>query len=106
MKKQKCLLLEICILLGVFTLASTEVVDIKPCGDVDACTVHEARITPCPEALEHKACRVSRRRGVSEMSFDFTPNFAAETLEAGLAWQKSATQDLPLITMDKNACKY
>ncbi|XP_017477782.1 PREDICTED: MD-2-related lipid-recognition protein-like [Rhagoletis zephyria] len=99
-------LLKICVLLGVIVLTAAEVVDIKPCGDVDACTIHEARISPCPEALDHKACRVSRRRKSSEMSYDFSTNFDAPTLEAGLAWHKSETQDLPLITMDRNACKY
>ncbi|XP_054725114.1 MD-2-related lipid-recognition protein-like [Anastrepha obliqua] len=98
-------LLQICILIGAIAFTFAEIVDFKPCGDVDACTIHETRIDPCPQASEHLACHIRRRRPAT-MSFDFTPNFAAETLEAGLAWQKSATQDLPLITMDKEACKY
>ncbi|CAD6993005.1 MD-2-related lipid-recognition protein [Ceratitis capitata] len=96
---------KICILLAAFSLSLAEIVDFKKCGDVDACTIQEVRVDPCPQASEHLACHIRRRRPAT-MSFDFTPNFVAETLEASLSWQKSATQDLPLITMDKEACKY
>ncbi|XP_067627041.1 MD-2-related lipid-recognition protein-like [Eurosta solidaginis] len=93
------------ILLGALTLTLAEVVDFKSCGEADVCTIHEVRINPCPEAVEHLACNIHRRRPAT-MSFDFTPHFGAETLEAGLYWAKSPTLNLPLITMDTKACKF
>ncbi|XP_017079562.1 MD-2-related lipid-recognition protein-like [Drosophila eugracilis] len=85
---------------------SGEVINFQPCEDsVDTCTIQQVRVTPCPEALQNKACNIRRRR-TSEMSFDFTPHFDADTLEASLGWAKSETVELPLITMDREGCKY
>ena len=88
------------------TIAVGEIVDIRNCPeDINNCIVNEARIVPCPEALDHRACNVHRRKK-SSISFDFTPSFDADSLEAALTWVKDDTQELPLITLDKDACKY
>ncbi|KAH8362808.1 hypothetical protein KR084_001177 [Drosophila pseudotakahashii] len=85
---------------------SAEVINFQTCADsVDTCTIQQVRVTPCPEALSNAACHI-RRRHNSQMSFDFTPNFDADTLEASLGWAKSETVELPLLTMDREACKY
>ncbi|XP_017000447.1 MD-2-related lipid-recognition protein-like [Drosophila takahashii] len=86
--------------------ASAEVINFQTCADsVDTCTIQQVRVSPCPEAVNNAACHIRRRRS-SEMSFDFTPNFDADTLEASLGWAKSETVELPLLTMDREACKY
>jgi len=86
--------------------ASAEVVNFEPCPDsVDTCTIQQVRVSPCPEALNNAACNI-RRKHNSEMSFDYTPNFDADTLVASLGWAKSENVELPLLTMDQEACKY
>ncbi|EDW53559.1 MD-2-related lipid-recognition protein [Drosophila sechellia] len=86
--------------------ASAEVVNFEPCADsVDTCTIQQVRVSPCPEALSNAACNI-RRKHNTEMSFDFTPNFDADTLVASLGWAKSENVELPLLTMDSAACKY
>ncbi|XP_016927308.1 ecdysteroid-regulated 16 kDa protein-like [Drosophila suzukii] len=85
---------------------SAEVVNFQTCADsVDVCTIHQVQVSPCPEALNNAACHIHRRRS-NQMSFDFTPHFDADTLEASLGWAKSETVELPLLTMDREACKY
>ncbi|XP_016950838.1 MD-2-related lipid-recognition protein [Drosophila biarmipes] len=85
---------------------SAEVINFQTCPDsVDTCTIQQVRVSPCPEAASNAACHIRRRRS-SAMSFDFTPNFDADTLEASLGWAKSETVELPLLTMDREACKY
>ncbi|XP_017039405.1 MD-2-related lipid-recognition protein [Drosophila ficusphila] len=102
-------LLSVAFVLGlafVSVSVSGEIVNFQPCADsVDTCTVHQVRVTPCPEALSNAACHI-RRRHRFEMSFDFTPQFDADTLDASLGWAKSETVELPLLTMDREACKY
>ncbi|EDV53026.1 MD-2-related lipid-recognition protein [Drosophila erecta] len=86
--------------------ASAEVVNFEPCADsVDTCTIQQVRVSPCPEANANAACHIRRKRN-SEMSFDFTPNFDADTLKASLGWAKSENVELPLVTLDREACKY
>ncbi|XP_017039406.1 MD-2-related lipid-recognition protein-like [Drosophila ficusphila] len=83
-----------------------EVINFQTCPDsVDTCTIQEVRVNPCPEALNNAACNIRRRR-TSQMSFDFTPQFDADTLVASLGWAKSETVELPLLTMDRDTCKY
>ncbi|KAI8046488.1 MD-2-related lipid-recognition protein-like [Drosophila gunungcola] len=85
---------------------SAEVINFQTCPDsVDSCTIQQVRVTPCPEAKQNLACNVRRRRS-TKMSFDFTPNFDADRVEATLGWAKSETEELPLLTMDRDACKY
>ncbi|KAH8381766.1 hypothetical protein KR009_000029, partial [Drosophila setifemur] len=98
----RLILLLACVLVSV----SAEAVNFHPCADsVDTCTIHEVRVNPCPQAAQNIACNIRRRRS-SEMSFDFTPHFDADTLEAGLGWAKSEDVELPLLSMDRAACKY
>ncbi|XP_017079564.2 MD-2-related lipid-recognition protein [Drosophila eugracilis] len=85
---------------------SGEIVNFQTCEDsVDTCSIHQVRVTPCPEALNNAACRIRRRHRFT-MSFDFTPNFDADSLDASLGWAKSETVELPLLSMDREACKY
>ncbi|XP_001964677.2 MD-2-related lipid-recognition protein [Drosophila ananassae] len=96
------------LLAAVLVLGSVaaDVVNFVPCADsVDTCTINEVRVTPCPEAQRNVACNIRRRRP-SQMSFDFTPNFDADSLEASLGWAKSETEELPLLTLDRDGCKY
>ncbi|KAM8706295.1 hypothetical protein ACLKA7_010555 [Drosophila subpalustris] len=103
MLHQSLLLLLLPLLL--VALSHAEVVHYQNCVDsVDVCTVDQVRVDPCPQAAQRAACHVRRRRP-SKMSFDFTPKFDADTLEASLVWVKSETELLPLITMDREACK-
>uniref|UniRef100_A0A6P4EQL1 MD-2-related lipid-recognition protein-like n=1 Tax=Drosophila rhopaloa TaxID=1041015 RepID=A0A6P4EQL1_DRORH len=72
---------------------------------VDTCTIHQVEVSPCPEARLNAACQIRRRRRFT-MSFNFTTHFDAERLEASLGWAKSETVELPLLSMDREACKY
>uniref|UniRef100_A0A1B0BF04 MD-2-related lipid-recognition domain-containing protein n=1 Tax=Glossina palpalis gambiensis TaxID=67801 RepID=A0A1B0BF04_9MUSC len=92
------------ILMALIAVALGEVIDFKTC-DTNDCDIHEVRVEPCPQAESHAACNI-RRRKPANMSFDFTPHFDADTLEASLNWVKSNDQELPLISMEKDACKY
>ncbi|KAH8280117.1 hypothetical protein KR018_008422 [Drosophila ironensis] len=94
------------ILAALLVATTAEVVNFQPCADsVDACTINEVRVDPCPEAAQSAACKVRRRRP-SQMSFDYTPHFEAETLEARLVWAKSENEELPLLTLDRAGCSY
>ncbi|KAH8332444.1 hypothetical protein KR074_003390 [Drosophila pseudoananassae] len=96
------------LLAAVLVLGSVsgDVVNFVPCADsVETCTINEVRVTPCPEAKKKAACNIRRRRP-SQMSFDYTPNFDADSLDATLVWAKSETEELPLPTLDRDACKY
>ncbi|XP_039493359.1 MD-2-related lipid-recognition protein-like [Drosophila santomea] len=85
---------------------SAEVVNFQTCEDsVDTCTIQQVRVTPCPEATANAACHIRRRHRFT-MSFDFTPHFDADTLKANLGWAKSENVELPLLSMDREACKY
>ncbi|KAH8312352.1 hypothetical protein KR044_010378, partial [Drosophila immigrans] len=85
--------------------ASAEIVHYQNCPDsVDDCPINQVRVDPCPQAAQRAACHIRRRRP-STMSFDFTPTFDAEKLEASLVWAKSDTEELPLVTMERDACK-
>ncbi|KAI9584624.1 hypothetical protein GQX74_006519 [Glossina fuscipes] len=90
--------------MALIAVALGEVIDFKTC-DTNDCDIHEVRVEPCPQAESHAACNI-RRRKPANMSFDFTPHFDADTLEASLNWVKSNDQELPLISMEKDACKY
>ncbi|EDV53025.2 MD-2-related lipid-recognition protein [Drosophila erecta] len=84
----------------------SEIVNFQTCDDsVDTCSINQVRVTPCPEANANAACRIRRRHSFT-MSFDFTPHFDADTLKASLGWAKSDNVELPLLSMDREACKY
>ncbi|KMZ06924.1 MD-2-related lipid-recognition protein [Drosophila simulans] len=90
----------------VLSSVSAEIVNFQTCEDsVDSCTISQVRVTPCPEANANAACHIRRRHRFT-MSFDFTPHFDADTLVASLGWAKSENVELPLLTMDQEACKY
>lgn len=95
-------------LLGLLLAAAccnAEVINYQTCADsADVCSIDQVRVDPCPQAAKNAACHIRRRRP-AQMSFDFTPKFDAETLVATLGWVKSETEELPLITMDRDACK-
>ncbi|XP_016950843.1 MD-2-related lipid-recognition protein [Drosophila biarmipes] len=98
-------LLTIASLLAVASV-SAENVNFQTCADsVDTCTIHQVSVDPCPEAKANAACHIRRRHRFT-MSFDFTPHFDADTLDASLGWAKSETVELPLLSMDREACKY
>ncbi|XP_011303913.1 MD-2-related lipid-recognition protein-like [Fopius arisanus] len=88
------------------TLTGAEVVLFQPCiypeNTQINCTVHELRINPCPEAAEEKPCRVKRGTNAS-IEFDYTTNFAADTLEGRAYWANQLI-DLPFLGMSTNAC--
>jgi len=93
------------LLLLLAALSHAVVVNYHNCEDsVGDCTIDEVRVNPCPQAEQNAACHI-RRSKQSKMSFDFTPNFDADSLDATLVWVKSETELLPLITMDREACK-
>uniref|UniRef100_B3P542 GG11911 n=1 Tax=Drosophila erecta TaxID=7220 RepID=B3P542_DROER len=82
----------------------SEIVNFQTCDDsVDTCSINQVRVTPCPEANANAACRIRRRHSFT-MSFDFTPHFDADTLKASLGWAKSDNVELPLLSMDREAC--
>ncbi|EDW53560.1 GM12130 [Drosophila sechellia] len=88
----------------VLSSVSAEIVNFQTCEDsVDSCTISQVRVTPCPEANSNAACHIRRRHRFT-MSFDFTPHFDADTLVASLGWAKSENVELPLLTMDQEAC--
>ncbi|KAH8381538.1 hypothetical protein KR093_007651 [Drosophila rubida] len=92
-------------LLLLAALASAEVINFENCPDsIDVCPINEVRVDPCPQAASRAPCQIRRRRPAT-MSFDFTPTFDAERLEASLVWAKSETEELPLVTMERDACK-
>ncbi|XP_040170042.1 MD-2-related lipid-recognition protein-like [Anopheles arabiensis] len=84
-------------------VAWAEVVNFKKCPGEEKCTIHEVSISPCPEAAEGVACTVYRGTNVS-ISFDFTPEFAANELTADVSWTQP-NFDLPFVGMDTAACK-
>ncbi|XP_058129238.1 ecdysteroid-regulated 16 kDa protein-like [Anopheles ziemanni] len=83
---------------------SAEVVNHRSCPGEAKCAINEVSVTPCPEASEGVACTVYRNSNVS-ISFDFTPEFAANELTADASWTKPSL-DLPLVGMDTEACKH
>nr|AAL68370.1 RH68460p [Drosophila melanogaster] len=88
----------------VLSSVSAEIVNFQTCEDsVDSCSISQVRVTPCPEANANAACHIRRRHRFT-MSFDFTPHFDADTLVASLGWAKSENVELPLLTMDQEAC--
>lgn len=99
----KMFLLKTIVIFAFIGLAFGEVIDINSCPDDDnSCTISEVRVNPCPEAIEHRACKIRRRRSHT-MSFDFTTTFDADALEASLVWVKEK-EELPLITLERNGC--
>ncbi|XP_030370664.1 MD-2-related lipid-recognition protein-like [Scaptodrosophila lebanonensis] len=93
------------LLLLLIAVSSGEVVNFSNCDDsVDSCTVDQVRVDPCPQAANNAACHIKRRKN-SIMSFDFTPKFDADKLDATLVWVKSETEHLPLVTLERDACK-
>ncbi|XP_017000448.2 ecdysteroid-regulated 16 kDa protein [Drosophila takahashii] len=100
------LLLTFAFCLILSSISSAEYVNFQPCDDsVDTCTIHQVNVDPCPEAKVNAACHIRRRHRFT-MSFDFTPHFDADTLDASLGWAKSENVELPLLTMDREACAY
>lgn len=99
---------KVCLILAIIVLElcnhlRAEVITFKTCPE-NSCEIHEVRVDPCPQAENSKVCNI-RRRKPATMSFDFTPSFDAETLEANLHWVKNDDQLLPLISMEKDACQ-
>lgn len=84
--------------------ALSEAIFYKTC-EVNDCNISEVVVDPCVRDNENAACKL-RRRKPSKMNFTFVPNFDADSLEANLVWVKDNENELPLISMDKDACKY
>ncbi|EDW39245.1 GL13990 [Drosophila persimilis] len=82
-----------------------ESINFRNCADsVDVCTVDQVRVSPCPQAASNAACHIRRRRP-AVMSFDFTPQFDADSLGATLGWVKDENTELPLLSLERDACK-
>ncbi|EDS45755.1 conserved hypothetical protein [Culex quinquefasciatus] len=81
-----------------------EVVDFGTCPGTMKCTVHEVRISPCPEAAKQKPCTVIKGKNAT-IEFDYTPEWASQEAKAKAWWTTPAT-DLPFIGMDEKACKF
>ncbi|XP_022217695.2 MD-2-related lipid-recognition protein [Drosophila obscura] len=80
-------------------------INFRNCADsVDVCTVDQVRVDPCPQAASNAACHIRRRRPAT-MSFDITPKFDADSLVATLGWVKSEDVELPLLSLERDACK-
>ncbi|XP_017845464.1 MD-2-related lipid-recognition protein-like [Drosophila busckii] len=93
------------LLLAALRLVHAEVIHYQTCPDTEAdCTMGEVRVDPCPQAVHNAACRIRRRRPGS-ISFKFTPHFDAERLETTLVWVKSETEELPMVSLERDACK-
>ncbi|KAM7361498.1 NPC intracellular cholesterol transporter 2-like [Cochliomyia hominivorax] len=92
------------IFLGLMACVLAESINFKTC-DVNDCDIAEVNVDPCTKDSANAACKL-RRRKPTKMDFTFTPNFDADSLEASLVWLKDGGNELPLITMDKDACKY
>lgn len=92
------------IFLGLLACVLSETIHFKAC-DVNDCDISEVRVEPCTRESENAACKL-RRRKPTKMEFSFTPKFDADSLEASLVWLKDGGNELPLISMDKEACKY
>ncbi|XP_065371256.1 MD-2-related lipid-recognition protein-like [Calliphora vicina] len=98
------LAVKIVILFAMMACVLTETINFKPC-EINDCDISEVRVEPCTRDNENAVCKL-RRRKPSRMEFSFTPNFDADTLEASLVTVKDGGNELPLITMDRDACKY
>ncbi|XP_053658414.1 ecdysteroid-regulated 16 kDa protein-like [Anopheles marshallii] len=103
----KCLQTVVSVVLLALCLhvVSAEVVNFQKCpGEAtEKCTIHEVSITPCPEAEKGNVCTLLTRSQVN-ITFDFTPEFAAHNLTADVSWTRP-NLDLPFVGMDKEACE-
>ncbi|EDV90585.1 GH14101 [Drosophila grimshawi] len=97
--------LSLLLLLLLAVVCHADVIQYQMCPDsVDVCSIDEVRVDPCPQAATNTPCRL-RRRHPSRISFDFTPKFDAEHLVSSLGWAKSETEELPLLTLERDSCK-
>ncbi|KAI8115261.1 hypothetical protein FF38_00563 [Lucilia cuprina] len=92
------------IIFALMACVLSETINFKPCA-VNDCDISEVNVEPCARDNPNAMCKL-RRRKPSKMEFTFTPNFDADTLEASLVNVKDGGNELPLVTMDKDACKY
>lgn len=80
----------------------------KPRGS-KICTVHSLDIEPCPSSNARKgipsSCEFTRTNMTALMKFSFTPEFNA-SLPLGQAHKADLLQDLPVVDMETNACKF
>ncbi|XP_076632822.1 MD-2-related lipid-recognition protein [Colletes latitarsis] len=84
-----------------------ELVPSRPCPYPDPntpsnCTVHEVYVDPCKEAIEGKPCKI-KRGIIGNMTFHYTPSFAAENLQTRIYWA-SQMMDIPFLGMNPDAC--
>ncbi|XP_058974734.1 MD-2-related lipid-recognition protein-like [Musca domestica] len=92
------------LIFAIMGIAFAEVAQIREC-DVNDCELLEVRVDPCARDNANAPCTL-RRRKPATMELDFKPNFDADTLSASLNWVTNTGNELPLITMDREACKY
>ncbi|XP_013111171.2 MD-2-related lipid-recognition protein [Stomoxys calcitrans] len=91
-------------LLALVGIAMAEVVPFRACS-VNQCQLAEVRVDPCARDNPNAGCTLKRRQPAT-LELDFTPEFNADTLSASLNWVRPDGQELPLISMDREACKY
>lgn len=68
------------------------------------CTVHEVRINPCPESVDHKPCKIKRGKSAS-IEFDYTTDFNSSSAHGQVYWE-SDEGDLPFLGMNTQACQH
>ncbi|XP_075233709.1 MD-2-related lipid-recognition protein-like [Lycorma delicatula] len=89
--------------------SNSEVLPHEPCRQKDekytlACTVHEVRVSPCPEVSSNKPCKLTYGKNGS-ISFDYSADFDAEKANSRAYWDKGVI-DLPFQGMNKDACQF
>ncbi|XP_076167612.1 MD-2-related lipid-recognition protein [Ptiloglossa arizonensis] len=88
------------------SMVYAEIIPHRPCPYPDQtplnCTIHEVNLDPCKEAAEGKPCKI--KKGITgNITFQYTPNFSADTLQGRVYWATQAT-DIPFLGMDSDAC--
>ncbi|XP_075148679.1 MD-2-related lipid-recognition protein-like [Haematobia irritans] len=94
----------ILVFFALMGLSMAEVISIKACS-TNQCDLSEVRVDPCARDNPNAGCTF-RRRNPATMELDFTPKFDADRLSASLNWVRADGDELPLISMDRDACKY
>ncbi|XP_046384597.1 MD-2-related lipid-recognition protein-like [Ischnura elegans] len=91
------------LVLGAVAGCLGDVAPFDNCGpSATRCTVHEVRVTPCPEAERNMPC-VLKRGSDANIQFDYTTEIPAQAVKSQAYW-KTSTDEKPLVGMDRDAC--
>jgi len=101
----KLYVLAVCVIASI-NVASAEVVLHDECEAPYAgrCTIHQVRISPCPEAVENQPCKIKRGKSAS-IEFDYTTQFNSTTAY-GLVSAVTQNGDLQFPGMNTEACQH